>query len=393
MQFISSEYAKDSIENYLVKYTSGSSTMYWIVLLAIVAVMVILPFIYVDISIQEQGIIRPLAEKTEIKASITEFIDSVYVKEGQTLNQGDTILTFRRSGTEYKIEYQQKRVNDFQEHLSDLRFLVKGEKPAVFRSEMRYREYLFYIQRKKEYDNNVSKARKDLERNTVLFEKHIIPEEEYEKYQYEYTRTVNESISLVDNQISQWQKDLNSYSNLYEEMRTFLNQEIKNKDLYVLTSPVSGTLDQFSGIYAGSSLQAGNSLGFISPDSALFAEIYVSPNNIGYIYPGMPVKIQVGSFNYNEWGMIEGDVAEISSDYLTDSSGKNSFYKVKCHIEKNYLMRKNGTKGILKKGMPVLSHFIITKRSLFDLLHQKMDDWANPTQYTSNQLIQNEKNN
>ena len=168
---------------------------------------------------------------------------------------------------------------------------------------------------------------------------------------------------------------------MYEEMITSLNQEIKNKDLYVVTSPVSGTVDQFNGIYAGSNIQAGNALAIISPDSTLFAEIYVSPYNIGYIHQGMPVKIQVSSFNYNEWGTITGEVTEISSDFLTDHSGTNAFYKVKCRMGNNYLVHKNGTKGMLKKGMAVSSHFIITERSLFDLLHQKLDNLANPAQF------------
>jgi HlyD family secretion protein len=72
---------------------------------------------------------------------------------------------------------------------------------------------------------------------------------------------------------------------------------------------------------------------------------------------------------------------EISSDFMTDNSGTNAFYKVKCSLDKNYLVRKNGIKGFLKKGMAVSAHFMITKRSLFDLLYQKIDDWANPTQY------------
>jgi len=393
MQFIPSEIIKDSIDNYLIQHTTASQKIYWAILFMVVAITVSLPFIYVDISIHEQGIIRPLVEKTEIKASISEFVDSVYVKEGQVMNQGDTILTFRRSASDYKIRYQQKRVNDFQDNLSDLRMLVKGEKPAAFNSNMRRQEYMFYIQKKKEYENNLSKATKDFERNKTLFEKKIISEEEYEKYQYEYTRSVNELASLIDNQINQWQRDLNSYSNMYDEMTTSLNQEIKNKDLYVVTSPVSGTIDQFSGIYAGSSIQAGNAIAIISPDSTLFAEIYVSPFNIGYIYQGMPAKIQVSSYNYNEWGIMTGEVAEISSDFLTDNSGKNAFYKVKCHIENNYLVHKNGTKGMLKKGMAVSSNFIVTERSLFHLLHQKIDYMANPSQFTLNNLAQNEKTN
>jgi len=393
MQFIPHEYIKDSIDNYIVIQSTNSQKIYWVTLFAVVAVLFSLPFIYVDISIHEQGVIRPLAEKTEIKANISEFIDSVYVKEGQTLMQGDTILTFRRTASELKILYQQKRLNDFKEHINDLRLLVKGEKPVIFNSSARRQEYLFYLQKKKELENNLTKTMKDLERNKSLFEKKIISEEEYEKYQYENNKSLNESASFIDSQISQWQKDLNSYSNMYEETLSLLNQEINNKDLYVVTSPVSGTLDQFNGIYAGSNVQTGNLLAMISPDSTLFAEIYVSPFNIGYINLEMPVKIQVGSFNYNEWGMLDGEVMEISSDFLTDNSGSNAFYKIKCRIDKNYLTHKNGTTGMIKKGMMVSSHFIIAERSLFNLLHQKFDDLINPAQYGFKKPAQNEKNN
>ena len=101
---------------------------------------------------------------------------------------------------------------------------------------------------------------------------------------------------------------------------------------------------------------------------------------------GMPVHVQVESFNYNEWGTLPGEVNEISSDFLTDSQG-NSFYKVKCRTERNYLMLKSGQKGVLKKGMTVNAHFMITRRSLFDLLYQKIDDWANPKQYENKTMM------
>ena len=108
------------------------------------------------------------------------------------------------------------------------------------------------------------------------------------------------------------------------------------------------------------------------PDSTLYAEINVSPHNIGYIAENMPVNIRIDAFNSNEWGSISGKVTEISSDFMTDTSGNNVFYKVKCSMDKNYLLRKNGVKNILKKGMPVSVHFRITKRSLFELLYQQL---------------------
>jgi multidrug resistance efflux pump len=388
MNFIPSEFIKDSIDSYIAKYSTTSQKIYWVVLIAVVATLITLPFIYVDVSVQESGVIRPVTEKTEIKASITEFVDTVFVKEGQMVNQGDTLLMFRQSSPDYQIQYQRKRINDFQEHLSDLYTLTKGEKPRVFSSGSRQQEYVFYIQQKNEYETNLTKAKKDMDRAQQLYNKKVVSEEEYEKHQYEYNKAKNELASLKDNQLSKWQNDLNAYSNSLEEMQTSMKQELKNKDLYVVTSPVSGTLDQFRGIYKGSSIQAGSLLAIISPDSTLYAEIYVSPRNIGYIHLGMLVHIQVSSFNYNEWGIIPGKVTEISSDFLTDNSGNEAFYKVKCNLEKDCLVRKNGVTGKLKKGMSVSSHFMITKRSLFDLLYQKMDDWANPTQYNNNQYVQ-----
>ena len=186
---------------------------------------------------------------------------------------------------------------------------------------------------------------------------------------------------MKNSRISQWQNDLNTCTNSLEEMTNALNRQLKERDRYVIVSPVNGTLDQFNGIYAGSMIQTGALLSVISPDSTLYAEIYVSPRNIGYIAKNMPVIIKISAFNYNEWGSISGKVTEISSDFMTDASGNNAFYKVKCSMDRNYLIRKNRVKGLLKKGMSVSAHFKITKRSLFDLLYQKIDDWANPAQY------------
>ena len=237
MQSVHPEYAKNSIESYLVKYTTSSRKIYRVVLLTAVTVIITLLCIYIDVSVRKQGIIRPLAETTEIKASVTEFTDSVYVKEGQIVNPVDTILTFRRRVPEYKIQYRQKRVNDFQEQLGDLRFLVKGERPMIFNSEMRRQEYRLYLQRRREYENRLFKAKKDLDQNRLLFEKQVISEEEYETYQSEYGRVANELDSLIDEQINRWQQDLYSYSDLYEEIQTLLNQEKQNKKNNISTFP------------------------------------------------------------------------------------------------------------------------------------------------------------
>ena len=380
------EWIENSIETYIYQHTTKSQVIYWVVLAAITATIIALPFVYVDISVQGGGVVRPVTEKTEIKAAITEYVDSVFVREGQQVRKGDVLLRFRTNNSDYKINYQTNRIKDYEDHLADLAYLAEGQTPSVFRSPVRQQEYSYFIRRKKELETTLAQAEKEYKRNKNLFDKKVISEEEYDKYYFQYQSRQNELASLIQSQLSTWQTDLNTYRNSRSEMNTTLKQELKDKELYIVRSPISGTIDQFSGIYRGSSIQAGQSLAVISPDSTLCMEIYVTPRNIGFMSLGMPVNVQVESFNYNEWGTLPGKVTEISSDFLIDSQG-NSFYKVKCQMERNYLMLKSGQKGILKKGMTVSAHFMITRRSLFDLLYQKIDDWANPKQYENNAMI------
>ena len=120
------EVIENSIETYIYRYTTSSQRIYLIVLAAVAITLVSLPFIYVDISVQGEGVIRPVAEKTEIKSPVNEIVDSVYVKEGDQVQKGDIILRFRTSSQDYKIAYQSNRLSDFSEQLSDLSYLAKG---------------------------------------------------------------------------------------------------------------------------------------------------------------------------------------------------------------------------------------------------------------------------
>ena len=376
------EWIENSIETYIYQHTSKSQIIYWIVLSTIVMAFVLMPFIYVDISIQSNGVVRPITEKTDIKSTISGIINEVYVREGQKVKKGELLLRFRVSSSNEKIAYQDIRLKDYNDHIADLKILSQGRKPTVFRSPTRLQEYQPFMSKKQELQISLEQAKREYNREKCLFDKSLVSEEEYEKYLFSYKSKKEELASLEESQLSTWQTELNNYQNQYMEMITAQNQEkAEVKDMYELRSPINGTIEQFSGIYRSSNVQAGQAIGSISPDSTIYIEAYVSPNDIGYIHLGMPIKAQITSFNYNEWGTIAGTVVYISSDYMSDGKG-NTYFKVKCQLLKNFLiMKKTGFKGILKKGMMANVRFMITKRSLFDILYQNIDEWINPTQY------------
>ncbi|MDR1373040.1 MAG: hypothetical protein LBJ17_08015 [Dysgonamonadaceae bacterium] len=238
MKFVPSEFITKGIDAYLAKAKIRFHGIYWLLVLLVVGAIAALPFVFVDVSVQDSGVIRPVAEKTEIKASVTELVDSVYVREGQILSAGDTVLTFIRENPDYRIEYQQKRLNDYEAHLQDLETLAKGAVPRPFQSPTRQQEFSFYLMQKHELETSLAKAAKDFERNKSLFDKKVISGEEYETYRHEFDKATNAVSTLKNNQIRQWQIDLNNYTNLQQEMLAAMRQEGKSKDMYVVLCPV-----------------------------------------------------------------------------------------------------------------------------------------------------------
>lgn len=108
----------------------------------------------------------------------------------------------------------------------------------------------------------------------------------------------------------------------------------------------------------------------------MIVEAYASPHHIGLLRVGMKVRFLIDAFNYNQWGFAEGHIVDISDD--SHIVNERPVFKVRCSLRRNYLELKSGYKGELKKGMSLKARFIVTERTLWQLLSDKVDDWLNP---------------
>ena len=181
---------------------------------------------------------------------------------------------------------------------------------------------------------------------------------------------------MKEQQFKTWELELNNYRNQTRELTAQITQLERDKEQYVITAPISGTIAQFSGIQPGNFIAPNQPIAQISSNKDLIVESYISPADIGLIREGMDVRFQVDAFNYNQWGLATGTVIDISKDITAQQD--QPFFKVKCSLSQGQLALKNGYEGNLKKGMTLTSRFTITERSLYQLLYDKMDDWLNP---------------
>ncbi len=366
----------NSKEEFLFANSVKSKLIYIIIIVIILVVFILLPVIKVNLSVHSRGIIRPITEKTEIKAVLPEIVNSIKIKEGQFVHKGDTLVTLRQDIIQSKISFLHYELEKRQLFINDLGRLISSQKIKPG-SDLFIGQLDSYIQKIDELNYKIDKATIEINRNKNLFEKELISAKEYEDLEYRLKQLENERRIVKSNQVAQWKSDLELYLAEFNEFKKQLNELEKQKQFYIITTPVSGTIEEFPGIYIGSILQTGQTIAVVSPESEKIAEVYVSAKDIGYLSKGQAAKIQIDAFNYNQWGMLQGEIIDISEDFiLVDNT---PVFLVKCKLIEKYLELENGVRGEIKKGMTVNARFIVTKRSLFQLLYQKSDDWLNPS--------------
>lgn len=85
----------------------------------------------------------------------------------------------------------------------------------------------------------------------------------------------------------------------------------------VIRSPVDGLVNQLSARSSGAVIAPGGPVAEIVPyQTAAFAEVEVSPDDVGHIRPGMPVLVKVSAFDFARFGGIPGSVESVSPTSL-----------------------------------------------------------------------------
>lgn len=366
---------QESAYTWLPQVRVKSQLIYLTVLVAIVIALLAAVFIKVDVSVNVPGIVRPVLEKSELRSLTGATIDSVLVQEGQHVEAGQVLLHLQQDITNSKLDQASFELDKRQSYQRDLELLARGSGHQV-RSGQYRQQYLSFQASVAEQRAVVDKLKADYIMYNKLFEDGVVAKREWleKKYSYEQARAVYQS--RIAQQQARWQEELERTRLEARQFSSGKKQLQKEKDWLVIKAPVSGTLQQFQGRYTGGSVQAGELLGYISPDSGMVAESYVSPGDIGYLQPGMPVKFQVDAFNYNSWGVLTGKVLSVDNDFSLVNN--QPVFKVKCGLDQTGLQLSNGVRGDLKKGMTMQCRFILARRGLLQLLYERADSWLNP---------------
>ena len=367
----------NTLENLIYKNKTKSISIYLVLVLAVIVGLFLLPVIKIDISSQSRGIIRSKTDNVPVTAIVSGRINWLALKNNEVVSKGDTLIKIAKESLLTEKQTQDTLSGATQMLLKDMANLL-ANRVSHLKTPTAREEFYQYQARKNELQSKVAQTQINFNRSKILFDKGIIASAEHEKQLYDLRFAQQALQSFVSQQKSTWENQRRELEERVKSIDGTVSKIKVEENNYVVLAPISGTIDSFSGLQVGSFLNASQPIATISAVDQLIVESTISPNDIGLIKKNQVVKFQIDAFNYNQWGLLDGKVIDIDRNITIQ--GEQAFFKVRCSLNSIEMKLQSGYKTKVSKGMTLTSRYIITRRSLFDLLFDKMDDWLNPKQ-------------
>ncbi|MGC9342140.1 MAG: efflux RND transporter periplasmic adaptor subunit, partial [Bacteroidales bacterium] len=188
-------------------------------------------------------------KEVEIKPQISGILQKLYVEEGQMVKEGDLIAR------------------------------VKIIPNMISLNEAEYR-----LETAK---NNFNDAKKDYNRQKLMFETGVIPEAEFQKYQLEYANA-EEEMEAAENNLQLIKEGVTSKSE--ESTNTLIRSTITGM---VLDIPV----EEGKSVIETNTFSEGTTIAIVADMGEMIFEGKVDETEVGKITPGMNLEISIGAID------------------------------------------------------------------------------------------------
>ncbi|NJO93322.1 MAG: HlyD family efflux transporter periplasmic adaptor subunit, partial [Hydrococcus sp. RM1_1_31] len=181
-------------------------------------------------------------------------------------------------------------------------------------------------------------------------------------------RAEAQQIQLETSQkMQQYQLDIaQTQAKIAQTKNLLATAKVKLKNNY-LKAPIDGVVLALNLTNTGEVIEAGKTVAEIAPEGAPLVLSAVLPNQeAGFVKKGMPVKIKLDAYPYQDYGVISGKVTEISADAKSDDK-LGTVYRVEIELERDYVTDQQ-QKIEFKAGQTASAEIVIRRRRIADVL-------------------------
>ncbi|WP_373522672.1 HlyD family secretion protein [Aquiflexum sp.] len=372
-----------SVEVYDSHISVRSQAIYLILLSILLSAVASLPLIYVDVAVQSRGTFQSALQRNSLMSSVGGRLEKWDLTENKKVKKGDVLAVVRAEVIQLEMQGLGERLMLLEDFIYDLGKLLRLQMEGNFvlliplKSKYYQASFLEFQTKINNQASMLQKLERDFDRAQMLYNSKSIAFADYDNIEVQYKQAQTQMDLVKKQQINQWEQELINHQNEKLRLKNQMDVFAEQIDQYKIIAGTSGTLINVLNLNEGDFIHPQQKLAEISPDTTLIAVTYISPSDIAFIEKEQEVTFQVDAYNYNQWGIAIGKVKDIADD-LSLISEREAGFLVTCMLDTSYLTLSSGQEGHIKKGMTFNARFIVARRSLFQLLYDKVDNWLNP---------------
>jgi hemolysin D len=173
----------------------------------------------------------------------------------------------------------------------------------------------------------------------------------------------DEQLNNLETEMTTLQAEIAQTNNQINSLTLQLQQR-------VLKSPIAGRVFQLPIQRPGAVVQAGTMVAEISPEgSPLIVRAQMPTSESGSLRKGLPVKLKFDAYPFQDYGVMEGELVEISptTSEVDTPTGKVASYNLEIALKSNCIPSKNKCTP-LRPGDTATAEVIVRQRRIIDFL-------------------------
>jgi len=355
----------------------------WLSIITVILFVVWASFAEIDEVTRGEGRIIPSSRLQMIQSLEGGIIESLLVDEGDMVEAGQVLVSLDQ--TRFYAAYMEGLSQSvaLKAAIARLDSEVKDQNTITFPDgfdletpEVKSEIALFKARRDRKQQTIASLQREiDISNKEYSVLKPLVKRKAVSKMELlRLDKTIEELKGKVASVNNSYMQD--AYTELTEKkgylnalMETLVQKEDQLKRTQIV-SPVRGQINDILVTTRGGVIQPGEPIMKVLPvDDQLLIEARIKPKDVAFLAPGMKAKVKITAYDYTIYGDLEGTLEQISADTFEEDTaqGKEYYYQVLIHTDKNYLER-NGEKLPIRPGMITQVDILGAKRTVLSYL-------------------------
>lgn len=359
----------------------------WITILALAVFFIWANYSELDTITRGQGAVIANSKTQSIQSFDGGVIENIHVKEGDTVQKNQILVTLEKIKIEAAFREQRSKVAALRAAKARLNAEIFGGQPK-FDDDI------------KDYPQFKINQLKLLERKRSMIKEQIDALElslRIVKKQLQMTKALvpTGDVSLMEalklqNQVSDMSAQIENTKNKYfQDTQTELNkieEDLSSSlqtlalrqdqlDHVVLRSPTNGIVKNIRITTLGGVVKPSEEVMQIVPaEDDLVIEAKIKPSDIAFLKKGQNANIKIDAYDYSIYGSLEGKLIYISADTLTEEAKQNepSYYRIKVQTQGRQFSGRPQEKIEIQTGMTAIVEIKTGKNNVLKYLFKPL---------------------